>query len=69
MNYKDIAKKSDAELVELVREQREALRGVRFSGTGMVGGESGKVREARRMIAWALTEQSARSKSSAPKEA
>ena len=69
MNYKDIAKKSDAELVELVREQREVLRGVRFGTGGVIGGDINKVRDARKQIAWALTEQSTRSKSSATKEA
>lgn len=69
MNYKDIAKKTDAELVTFVREQREVLRTVRF-GTGGVGsGDVKKVREARQMIAWALTEASLRRKSSAAKRA
>ncbi len=69
MNYKDIAQKTDAELVTLVREQREILRTVRF-GTGGVGsGDVKKIREARQVIAWALTEASARRNASATKHA
>ncbi len=65
MNYKDIAKKTDAELVALIREQREHLRTVRF-GTGGVGsGDVKKVRESRTQIAWAMTELSARRVSAA----
>ncbi len=69
MNYKDIAKKTDAELTTLVREQREVLRTVRF-GTGGVGsGDVQKVRDARKQIAWALTEATARRNASAAKTA
>lgn len=69
MNYKDIAKKTDADLVALVREQREVLRTVRF-GTGGVGsGDVQKVRDARAMIARALTEASVRRNASATKRA
>ncbi len=69
MNYKDIVKKTEAELVALVREQREVLRTVRF-GTGGVGsGDVQKVRDARATIARALTEASARRNASATKRA
>ena len=60
MNYKDIQKKSDQELTTLVKEQREALRGVRFTSTGMGSNDVKKVREAKQIIAWCLTEQNAR---------
>lgn len=69
MNYKDIKAKSDKEITELVTEQREVLRTVRF-GTGGVGsGDVKKVREARIAIARALTEQSFRRNASATKRA
>jgi ribosomal protein L29 len=69
MNYKDIAKKTDAELVALVREEREVLRTVRF-GTGGVGsGDVKKIRGARQTIAWALTEATVRRNASATKRA
>lgn len=60
MNYQDIAQKSAKELDELVREQREALRATRFAASGMGSSDVKKVREAKRVIAWALTAKSAK---------
>jgi ribosomal protein L29 len=69
MNYKDIAAKNDADLTTLVREQREVLRTVRF-GTGGVGsGDVQKIRDARKQIAWAETEISARRNAATAKTA
>ena len=60
MKNKDITKKSDTELAELVQTERENLREVRF-GTGGTGSRDlKKVRTAKTTIARALTELSAR---------
>lgn len=69
MKYKDIVKKTDAELVALVREQREVLRTVRFGTAGAGSGDVKKVREAKTQIAWALTEQTARRSATTAKSA
>lgn len=64
MNNKDITKKDEKALVELVKEKRDALRHFRFSNTG---GATRNVRQARtdkKVVARALTELTARAKSS-----
>ena len=67
MNYKDIVEKTDAELATLVTKEREALRAIRF-GTGGVGsGDVKKIREARQIVAWAMTEATLRRNASATK--
>jgi ribosomal protein L29 len=63
MKYQDIAKKSDQELAELVQTEREALREVRFGATGAGARDVKKIRTAKRAIAHALTELSARRRS------
>lgn len=63
MKYQDIAKKSDQELAELVQAERENLREVRFGTAGAGSRDLKKVRTAKRTIAQALTELSARRKS------
>ena len=65
MKFNDIQSKSDAELAELVQEQREALREARFSATGAGLRDLKKIREAKQQIAWALTELNARRKTTA----
>ena len=66
-NYKDIAKKKDAELATLVQEQREVLRSARFGAAGTGTRNVQKVREARRLIAQGLTELNARARGIAKK--
>lgn len=66
-NYKDIQKKSDAELVTLVKEDREALREARFKAAGAGSGNVKTIREAKQRIAHALTELNARTRSAANK--
>jgi len=58
----DVQNKSDADLVALVREKREALRQVRFATSGSKGRDVKKLRESKKEIARALTELSKRSK-------
>ncbi len=58
MNYSDIQKKSDAELVELVAATREELRNERFKDRFTK--KASIIRNAKLTIAQALTELSAR---------
>lgn len=66
---KDIQKKSDAELVTLVQESREALRSNRFGTAGAGTADVKKIREAKKDIARALTELNARKRSETNKTA
>jgi len=68
MKFKDIQSKTDAELAELVQEQREALRDARFSATGAGRHDLKKLRDAKQQIAWSLTELNARRKTAASKQ-
>ncbi len=58
MNYSDIQKKSDAELVELVISTREALRAERFKDK--FSKKASIIKTAKQTVAQALTEQTAR---------
>lgn len=58
MNYSDIQKKSDAELVELVVSTREALRAERFKDK--FSKKASIIKTAKQTVAQALTEQTAR---------
>lgn len=60
--YKDIQKKSDKDLRELVREKREEIRSFRFSTTGGGTRDVRSVRAAKKEVAQALTELTARTK-------
>ncbi len=60
--YKDIQKKDDKSLVELVKEKREAIRSFRFSNTGSATRNVRQVRADKKAIAQALTELNARQK-------
>ena len=68
-NYKDIQKKSDAELVTLVTEQREALRATRFGSAGAGAGDVKKIRTAKLAIAQSLTELNLRQRTASNKNA
>ncbi len=68
-DYKEIQKKSDAELVKLVQENREALRTARFGTAGAGSADVGKVRTAKKEIARCLTELNARKRKEANKSA
>lgn len=59
-NYKDIQKKSDAEIVSFVKEQRESLRKGRFGAAGAASADVKAVRTAKKDIARSLTELNAR---------
>lgn len=67
MNYKEVQKKTDAELATLVQENRESLRDVRFGTAGAGSRDLKKIRAAKQVIAWSLTELSARRNATAPK--
>ncbi len=58
MKYTDIQKKSESELVELVTATRETLRSERFKDKFTK--KASVIRDAKSMIAKALTELSAR---------
>ena len=62
-DYKDIQKKSDAELTSMVKDQREALREARFGAAGAASRDVKKIREAKKDIARSLTELGARKRS------
>lgn len=61
-NMKDIKKKSDKDLTEFVQEKREEVRSFRFGVAGAGTRDVRKVREAKKNIARALTEQNARTR-------
>jgi ribosomal protein L29 len=67
--YKDIQKKSDAELATMVQENREALRTARFGTAGAGTADVKKIREAKQDTARALTELNARKRSESNKKA
>lgn len=62
MKYQEINKKDDAALTALVAEKRDILRKARFDTTGA---DHKEVREAKKVIAQALTALSARAKEQA----
>lgn len=66
-NYKDIQKKSDAEIVSFVKEQRESLRKTRFGAAGAGSSDVKAVRTAKKDIARSLTELNARKRDQAKK--
>ncbi|MFT7506947.1 MAG: ribosomal protein L29 [Acidimicrobiales bacterium] len=68
-NYKDIQKKSDAEIVSFVQEQREALRSSRFGAAGAGTGDVKVVRTAKKNVARSLTELNARNAKQSNKNA
>tara|TARA_B100000745_G_C20114453_1_gene381479 strand:- start:895 stop:1107 length:213 start_codon:yes stop_codon:yes gene_type:complete len=68
-NYKDIQKKSDAELTSMVQGNRETLRDTRFGTAGAGSADVKKVREAKKDTARALTELNARKRSESNKNA
>ena len=68
-NYKDIQKKSDAELVSLVQEQRESLRKGRFGAAGAASADVKAVRTAKKDISLSLTELNARKRDEAKNNA
>ena len=59
-NYKDIQKKDDKSLTDLVKEKREALRVFRFSNAGSATRNVKQARTDRKVVAQALTELNAR---------
>ena len=66
-DYKDIQKQSDAELVTLVKDEREALRAARFKAAGSGKGDIKTIRAAKKRIAQSLTELAVRAKAAAKK--
>ncbi len=68
-NYKDIQKKTDADIVSLVQEKREALRAFRFSTAGAGNADAKSVRTAKKEIAQGLTELNARKRKQANENA
>jgi len=60
MSYKDIQKKDDKALMELVKDKREAVRSFRFSSSGSSLRDVRQVRTDKREVARALTELNAR---------
>ncbi|MFT5849979.1 MAG: ribosomal protein L29 [Patiriisocius sp.] len=68
-NYKDIQKKTDAEIVTLVTEKREALRVYRFSAAGAGNADASTIRNAKKEIAQSLTELNARNREQAKQKA
>ncbi len=58
MNYTDIQKKSDNELIELIVTERETLRAERFKDK--FSKKASAIRSARTNVAQALTEMTAR---------
>ena len=65
MSYKDIQKKDDKALVELVQEKREAVRSFRFGNAGSATRNVRQVRQDKKEIARALTELNARKRAKA----
>lgn len=68
-NYKDIQKKSDKELAEMVQANRESLRTARFGTAGAGTADVKTIREAKKTTAQALTELNARKRSETNKNA
>lgn len=68
-NFKEIQKKSDAEIVSFVKEQRESLRSARFAGAGAGTRNVKAVRTARKDVARSLTELNTRKREEANKNA
>ena len=62
MSYKDIQKKDDKGLMELVKDKREAVRNFRFSSSGSSVRDVRQVRTDKKEIARALTELNVRAK-------
>lgn len=65
MTMKEFKEKNDAELSTFIAEKREELRKLRFGTAGSVMRNTRSIRNLRREIAQALTEQGARMKQGA----
>ena len=68
MSAKEIQKKDDKALVELVKEKREAIRDFRFQNTGSATRNVRQVRADKKEVARALTELNARKKAESTKD-
>lgn len=66
--YKDIQKKDDKALVELVNEKRAAVRDFRFQNAGSATRNVRQVRADKKEVARALTELNARRKAEQTKD-
>lgn len=66
---KEIKKKDDKALVDLVKEKRAAIRSFRFSNAGSSTRNVRQVREDKKVIARALTELTTRSREETNKKA
>lgn len=69
MSNKDIVKKDEKALVELVKEKREALRAFRFNNAGSATRNVKQASNDKKDIARALTELNARQRAKANEEA
>lgn len=61
---KDIQKKSDADLLKFINEKREELRELRFKSAGSGMRDVKAIKNTKKEIAQALTEQNARTRNS-----
>ncbi len=66
--YKEIQKKDDKALVELVKEKREAIRDFRFQNTNSATRNVRQVRADKKEVARALTELNARKAAESTKD-
>lgn len=66
--YKEIQKKDDKALADLVKEKREAVRDFRFQNSGSATRNVRQVRADKKEVARALTELNARKKAESDKD-